>query len=92
MAVERMNLLSIVGKGDNLNSFICKYLLKSGLQPEDALKVYEKGWKLSYYDFDTWPRDAKKQCKELMERLNIKIGKSEDAEELSYSQKEISQN
>ena len=89
MAVEKMNLLSIVGKGDSLNSFICKYLLKSGLQPEDALKAFEKGWKLSCYDYDTWPRDTKKQCKELMEKLNIKTRQTNDKNEIKHSQEQI---
>lgn len=48
MAIERMKLLSIVGKKEeHMEKFIGTYLIDSGLQPEDALKVYEKGWKLS---------------------------------------------
>ncbi len=37
MAIERMKLLSVVGKEDTLNDFISKYLLDSGIQLEDAL-------------------------------------------------------
>ena len=57
-----MKLLSIVGKESNMNNFISTYLLNSGLQPEDALKVFEKGWKLSCFDYDTVSRDAFKKC------------------------------
>ena len=45
MAVEKMKLLSITGKEENIDKFISNYLLDSGMQPEDALKVLEKGWR-----------------------------------------------
>ena len=37
MRGEQINL-----KGNNITKFISQYLLESGMQPEDALKVYEK--------------------------------------------------
>ena len=46
MAVEKMRLLSVVGKEEQIDFFILKYLLGSGLQPENAIKVFEKGWNL----------------------------------------------
>ena len=71
MAVERMKLLSVVGKEENINSFIINYLLESGLQPENAIKVFEKGWKLSYFNYDNTARELQKECQELAEKLEI---------------------
>ena len=42
MAIERMKLLSITGREENIDKFIVKYLLDSGLQTENAIKVFEK--------------------------------------------------
>jgi V/A-type H+-transporting ATPase subunit I len=66
-----MKLLSVVGKNENIDSFITKYLLDSGLQPEDALKVLEKGWKLSYFPYDNKPKENLKLCKSILNKLNI---------------------
>jgi V/A-type H+-transporting ATPase subunit I len=66
-----MKLLSVVGKDENIDSFITKYLLDSGLQPEDALKVLEKGWKLSYFPYDNKPKENLKLCKSILDKLNI---------------------
>ena len=71
MAIERMKLLSVVGKDENINSFIIKYLLESGMQPEDALKVLEKGWKLSYYPYDNKPKENIKLCKSILDKLDV---------------------
>ena len=37
-----MKLLSITGKEENIDEFIAEYLLDSGIQTEDAVRVYEK--------------------------------------------------
>ena len=66
-----MKLLSVVGKDENINSFITNYLLDSGMQPEDALKVLEKGWKLSYYPYDNRPKENLKLCKSILDELKI---------------------
>ena len=71
MAIEQMELLSIVGKEENMNQFISKYLLNSGMQLEDALKVYEKGWRLSYFNYDPKVKDNLKFCKDLMKKIDI---------------------
>lgn len=71
MAIEQMKLLSIVGKEENMNKIISKYLLDSGMQLEDALKVYEKGWKLSYFGYNTEVKDNLKYCRDLMKKLDI---------------------
>ena len=60
MSVERMKLLSITGKSDIMNNFIIEYIINSGLQLEDAIKVYEKSWKLTYFEYNTKPREILK--------------------------------
>ena len=89
MAIERMKLLSVVGKEENMEKFIASYLLESGMQPEDALKVYEKGWKLSYFDYDNRAKDTLKKCEELMKELNLAYSKNFAKVELEHSIEEI---
>ena len=55
-----MKLLGITGKSEVMNNFLIKYIINSGLQLEDAIKVYEKGWKLTYFDYNTKPRELVK--------------------------------
>lgn len=76
MAVEKMKLLSVVGKEEKIEDFISEYLLESGMQPEDALKVYEKGWKLSYFDYDTKAKDTLKRCQKIMDELGLDYSKN----------------
>ena len=71
MAIERMKLLSVVGKEDTLNKFISEYLLNSGIQLEEAHKVYEKGWNLSSYSYNFETKDVLKKCKNMLDILNI---------------------
>lgn len=71
MAIEKMKLLSITGPERELNRFIAKNLLESELQLEDAKKIYNKGWKFEYYDYDYTVQENLKKCKSLMEDLNI---------------------
>ncbi len=75
MSVERMKLLSITGKSDIMNNFIIEYIINSGLQLEDAIKVYEKSWKLTYFEYNTKPREILKNTEKLMEKLGIKYSK-----------------
>lgn len=89
MAVEHMKLLSIVGKESNMNNFISTYLLNSGLQPEDALKVFEKGWKLSCFDYDTVSRDAFKKCTDLLNTLKIQFSSKYSIAEIETTSNEI---
>lgn len=89
MAIERMKLLSVVGKEENMDSFISEYLLESGLQPEDALKVYEKGWKLSYFDYDTKAKDALKECQNIMDKLNLMYSTNYTKVKLEYNVDQI---
>lgn len=92
MAIERMKLLSVVGKDENINSFIIKYLLESGMQPEDALKVLEKGWKLSYYPYDNKPKENIKLCKSILDKLDIAYKDDFVKVELEDSIENIEQN
>ena len=96
MAIERMKLLSVVGKDENINSFITNYLLDSGMQPEDALKVLVKGWKLSYYPYDNRPKENLKLCKSILDELKIaykdeyvKTNLENSLEEIETNLKEI---
>lgn len=71
MAIEKMKLLSITGPEKDLNRFIAKNLLDSDIQIEDAKKLYNKGWKFEYYDYDYSIKDNLKKNKALIENLNI---------------------
>ena len=89
MAIEKMKLLSIVGKEDKMDKFIAMYLLDSGLQPEEAEKVYEKGWKLSSYSYNTKAREMLKECKNLMDKLKMSYSEKFTKVNLEYSIDEI---
>lgn len=89
MAIERMKLLSVVGKEENMEKFIGKYLINSGLQPEDALKVYEKGWKLSCFSYDNTARETLKKCTNIMDKLQISYSKQYANVNLEYTTEQI---
>ena len=67
-----MKLLSITGKEENIDKFIADYLLDSGIQTENAVKVFEKGWKLTNFEYDMTAKELLKDCKELLEKYKIK--------------------
>ena len=71
MAIEKMRLLNITGPEKELDRFIARNLLNSDLQIEDAKKIYNKGWKLEYYDYDYTVQDNLKKCQELIQNLGI---------------------
>lgn len=71
MAIEKMKLLSVTGPEKDLDKFIAKNLLDTDIQIEDAKKIYNKGWKFEYYDYDYTIKDNMKKCKDLIEELNI---------------------
>ena len=66
-----MKLLSITGPDRELDRFIARNLLDTDIQMEDAKKMYNKAWKLEYYDYDYTIKDNIKKCKDLIEELNI---------------------
>ena len=82
MSVEKMKLLSITGKEENIDGFIAEYLLDSGMQTEDAAKVYEKGWKLKNFEFDSTAKDLLKECQELLNKYNIKYQKDLESDNI----------
>ena len=84
-----MKLLSVVGKEENINSFIINYLLESGLQPENAIKVFEKGWNLSYFIYDNTARELQKEFQELAKKLNVPDRNIEEDISLKHSLEEI---
>lgn len=71
MAIEEMKLLGITGRAEFLNQFVVQALLKCDVQIEDAKKIYDKGWKLKYYDYDYRVKDLLKKCFSLMDKLGI---------------------
>lgn len=71
MAIEDMKLLGITGRAEFLNQFVVQALLKCDVQIEDAKKIYDKGWKLKYYDYDYRVKDLLKKCSSLMDKLGI---------------------
>lgn len=84
-----MKLLSIVGQENKIDRFISKYILTSGMQLEDALKVYEKGWKLSYFNYDSSATETLKICSEIIDKLNIAYNKKFIKVELEDTVEEI---
>lgn len=71
MAVERMKFISITGDEKNLDSIIANELIGSGIQPENALKVLEKGWKLTYLTYDSSIKEYIKKAEKLLEKINV---------------------
>lgn len=81
-----MKLLSITGKEEKLNDTIANILLGSGIQPENALKVFEKGWKLSYYTYQPEIKEIIKQAEKLTQELGLP---NEITEQVSLSSTQI---
>ncbi len=71
MAIEKMRLLSLIGKEEKIDYIIANYLLKSGIQLENALKVLEKGWKLTYFNYNSDIRELLKRTENILKNLNI---------------------
>ena len=71
MAIERMKFLSMAGDENILDFVIANDLIGSGFQPENALKVLEKGWKLTYFTYDTTIKEYIKKAKNLINKLDL---------------------
>ena len=82
MAVEKMKLLSITGKEENIDGFIADYLLDSGIQTEDAVKVYEKSWNLTNFSYDSTAKDMLKECKGILDKYKIKYDVNLESEKI----------
>lgn len=85
MAVEKMKLLSITGKEENIDGFIAEYLLDSGIQTEDAVKVYEKSWNLTNFSYDSTAKDMLKECKGILDKYKIKYNVNLESEKIEKS-------
>ena len=72
MAIEKMKFLSMTGKEKDLDFIIANDLIGAGFQPENALKVLEKGWKLTYFSYDSTIKEYIKKAEKLLKDLNIK--------------------
>lgn len=84
-----MKLLSVVGKEQQIDQFIANYLLESGIQPEDAIKVFDKGWKLSYFNYDNTPRNLQKRCKDAMQLIDVTYEKRNEKVVLDKTLEEL---
>lgn len=71
MAIERMKFLSMMGNENILDFVIANDLIGNGFQPENALKVLEKGWKLTYFTYDTTIKEYIKKAKNLVNKLDL---------------------
>lgn len=89
MSVEKMKLLSITGKEENIDGFISEYLLDSGLQTEEAVKVFEKGWKLTNFKYDSTPKELLKQCKTILDKYKIRYEENAESQAIGYTIEEI---
>ena len=89
MSVEKMKLLSITGKEENIDNFIAEYLLDSGMQTEDAARVYEKGWNLKKFDFNSTSKELLKECKDILDKYKIKYDENTESENIEKSLENI---
>ncbi len=89
MSVEKMKLLSITGREENIDMFIEDYLLDSGLQTEDAVKVFEKGWNLTNFKYDSTARELSKSCKAILDKYKIKYIEDQEAETMKYTLEDL---
>ncbi len=71
MAIERMEFLSMTGDEKNLDFIIANDLMGSGFQPENALKVLEKGWKVTYFSYDSSIKEYIVKAKELLKEMDV---------------------
>lgn len=85
MSVEKMKLLSITGKEENIDRFIAEYLLDSGIQTEDAVKVFEKGWKLTNFKYDSTAKELSRQCKAILDKYKIKYKENAESEKIEHN-------
>ncbi len=84
-----MKLLSITGREENIDTFIVKYLLESGLQTENAVKVFEKGWKLTNFQYDATAKDLLKECINILEKYQIPYNKDLEGSNIEKTLEEI---
>ena len=57
-------------------------MLDSGIQAEDAAKVFEKGWNLTNFKYDNSASEYLKKCQDIMNKYNIKYEKNDEKEKV----------
>lgn len=72
MAIEKVKLLGIKGDTTDLDKFIANVLFQSDVQIEDVKKIYEKAWKLEYYEYDYRIKEILKKCENLLDKAEVK--------------------
>lgn len=78
MAIEKMKLMGITGTSQNLDKFLANVLINCDVQIEDAKKIYNKGWKLDYFEYDYTIKDALKKAQNLLNKLQIQYSENID--------------
>lgn len=91
MAVEKMKLLSITGKDIDLEKFLAKNLLNLDIQIEDAKRVYKKGWKLEYFNYDYTIKEYIKKCEKILDEFQFEKERDCWDIEITDSMEEIKQ-
>ncbi len=89
MAIEKMKLLGITGNSKDLDKFIANVLFKSELQIEDAKSIYNKGWKLEYFEYNYKIKENLKKCENLLNKMQIQYSKEANVVLLENKAQEI---
>lgn len=71
MAIEKMRLLSLIGENEKIDYVIANSLLKSGIQLENSIKFLEKGWKLTYFSYNSEIKETIKKTENILKNLEI---------------------
>ena len=90
MSIEKMKLLGIKGNSRDLDRFLANVLFNSDVQIEDAKKIYNKGWKLEYFEYDYKIKETLKRCETILNKLNIQYTKDTDMVRLESKVEDIS--
>ena len=90
MSIEKVKLLGIKGNSRDLDRFLANVLFNSDVQIEDAKKIYNKGWKLEYFEYDYKIKETLKKCENLLNKLKIQYTKDSDMVLLENKVEDIS--
>lgn len=91
MSIERVKLLGIKGNSKDLDRFLANVLFNSDIQIEDAKKIYNKGWKLEYFEYDYKIKETLKKCENLLNKLGIQYTKDTEMVMLENMAQDIQQ-
>ena len=67
-------------------------MIDSGIQTEDAVKVFEKGWNLTNFKYDSGSKETLKKCQEILEKYEIKYNKNEEKINVENSLEDVYEN